>query len=66
MKLNTLNIYVPGPGDIYTILFICTPVYTECESGVDSCENGGICRKLGSSYTCECINGYSGLSCENG
>ena len=39
-------------------------VYSECE--VELCTNGGSCRKLGSSYICECANGYSGLDCEIG
>ena len=39
-------------------------MYSECE--VELCTNGGICRKFGSSYSCECPNGYTGLDCEIG
>ena len=38
--------------------------YSECD--IDVCENRGNCRKLGSSYTCDCVNGYTGLDCEIG
>ena len=55
-KLHILNIDV--------ISYYSTAVYTECE--VNVCENGGICKKLGSSYICECTNGYSGVNCETG
>ena len=41
-----------------------TTVYSDCE--VELCINGGTCRKLGSSYICECVDGYTGLDCEIG
>jgi len=34
----------------------------ECES--NPCQNGGRCRDLDGSYTCNCLNGYTGDNCE--
>ena len=48
----------------YIIHYNSIAVYSKCE--VELCTNGGTCRKLGSSYNCECVNGYSGLDCEIG
>ena len=39
-------------------------VYSECDINV--CQNGGLCKKLGVSYICECMNGFSGSSCQTG
>ena len=42
-------------------------VYEDCnDTDVEVCTNGGVCRKLGSSYICECPDGYTGLSCQSG
>ena len=37
-------------------------VYTQCD--VNRCENGGICRKLATSYICTCTANYTGSLCE--
>ena len=42
-------------------------MYEDCNTtDVEVCANGGTCRKLGSSYICECPDGYTGLSCQSG
>ena len=30
------------------------------------CENGGTCTDGVNSYTCECVDGYTGVNCETG
>jgi len=39
-------------------------VYTQCD--IDQCQNGGTCVKLGVSYMCNCLAGYTGILCETG
>ena len=39
-------------------------VYSECD--INRCQNGGACRKLGVSYICECVEGFSGVLCQTG
>ena len=48
---------------IYLICVSCV-VYNECD--INECQNGGLCKKLGVSYICECVNGFSGLLCQTG
>ena len=36
----------------------------ECES--DPCQNGGTCDDHVNSFTCECVDGFTGLHCETG
>ena len=36
----------------------------ECLS--DPCLNGGSCSAIGNEYTCECVDGYTGIHCESG
>ena len=36
----------------------------ECAS--NPCQNGGTCTDLVNSYTCACVSGYNGTSCEIG
>ncbi len=36
----------------------------ECAS--TPCENGGTCTDAVNSYTCACVDGYSGLQCATG
>ena len=47
----------------YTCDMYCL-VYTQCD--IDQCQNGGICVKLGVSYMCNCLAGYTGTLCETG
>ena len=37
-------------------------VYETCD--INQCKNGGICVKLGGSYTCNCPSNYSGTLCQ--
>ena len=42
-------------------------VYEDCNiTDVEICANNGVCRKRGSSYICECADGYTGISCQSG
>ena len=36
----------------------------ECEA--NPCENGGTCQNTIGSFTCTCVAGYDGSSCQNG
>ena len=47
-------------------MLICSSftVYDDCD--INECQNGGSCKKLGVSYICECVNGFSGLLCQIG
>jgi len=38
---------------------------SDCLSYGKQCKNGGRCVKLGYVYTCQCMPGYSGTTCEN-
>ncbi|XP_065905349.1 sushi domain-containing protein 2-like isoform X2 [Dysidea avara] len=40
-------------------------VYEDCGTDFEVCANGGVCRKLGTSYICECPDGFTGLSCQS-
>ena len=35
-----------------------------CEG--NPCDNGGHCRDDVDSYTCQCVDGYTGANCETG
>ena len=64
---NPLNKVQPSQQYIYfnTLFYLFdTTVYSDCE--VELCINGGTCKKLGSSYICECVDDYTGLDCEIG
>lgn len=39
----------------------CTAVSGACAT--NPCLNGGVCTEVGSSYTCSCVNGYTGTTC---
>jgi len=36
----------------------------ECIS--DPCQNGGTCNDAVNSFTCQCRDGYTGITCETG
>ena len=36
----------------------------DCEP--NPCEHGGTCTDGVNSYTCECVDGYTGVNCETG
>ena len=36
----------------------------ECTSS--PCQNGGSCIDQINAYTCDCVDGYDGMNCENG
>lgn len=39
----------------------CTDI-NECEEGIDECHVDGLCRNNIGSYTCNCQEGYKGIS----
>ena len=45
-------------------VFILAIDIDECES--EPCQNGGTCDDEANSYTCECVDGFTGLECETG
>ena len=45
-------------------IFVLAIDIDECES--EPCQNGGTCDDEVNSYTCECVDGYTGLQCETG
>ena len=36
------------------------------ECATSPCQNGGSCNDQINGYTCNCVDGYDGLNCENG
>ena len=36
------------------------------ECATSPCQNGGSCIDQINAYTCNCVDGYDGLNCENG
>ena len=49
---------------IYIEMCLMYIVYSECD--INLCENGGLCKKLGVSYICECKGGFTGSLCQTG
>uniref|UniRef100_A0A8C7NQD2 Notch receptor 2 n=1 Tax=Oncorhynchus mykiss TaxID=8022 RepID=A0A8C7NQD2_ONCMY len=41
----------------------CTEDVDECRLQPNTCQNGGTCSNIQGSYTCVCVNGWSGLDC---
>ena len=37
-----------------------TKAVSKCDIGIDTCDVNAICTDAGSSYTCDCSEGYSG------
>lgn len=54
---------ISSPSNNLRISFLYTEI-DECES--TPCQNGGTCVDALDSYTCTCVVGYTGLSCEAG
>lgn len=46
-------------------IFLSTDI-DECTDGQALCYNGGSCVNLEGSYRCDCINGWTGKSCDEG
>ena len=47
---------------MYSYYHVFYVVYSECD--INLCENGASCKKLGVSYICECVTGFTGSLCQ--
>ena len=48
----------------YLLSLTCVGVYRPCDSG--PCQNGGTCKNHVETYTCTCLDKYTGTNCESG
>ena len=47
-----------------TVFFQNHADFNECDSS--PCQNGGTCTDGMNHYTCQCVDGFDGNTCENG